>query len=107
MRFQNYDKQEIMQWLRSRFSKIENVIELYLIGSMLSKDNIEINDVDIIQEVKFAEKMDIIRHARIIYEIQGSFLKKFSVLLHITSFTQNEQYEMKSFLRKNDYIKLI
>lgn len=104
---QNSDLEKLKDWLMAAFSKIQFLNKLFLIGSVLHKNQKETNDVDIVQQIQFDNSSKLAEYARTISLIRDDFAKEFSRSLHITTFTQNELNEFEEFMSKNQYIKLI
>lgn len=98
---------EIKSWLMSVFENSEIVKSVFIIGSVLNKDGKEINDVDIVQLIKYEDNSKMNNYIQIINLIRDGFFKKFSCSLHITTFTQNELESFNDFMSKNSFVRLI
>lgn len=99
--------EDVRIWLFSVFSKYVFVKEVFLVGSILSPEIKDINDVDIIQNIDFKNKEEIENYSILIVQIKHDFLKEFLIPLHITTFTQNELAGFKMFMSRNTYLKII
>jgi len=97
-------KAQMKEWLIEKYSQKNYYLELFLIGSILSSN--QINDVDIVILVKI-DKEEIKNF--IVYQnhIKKEFFNRFNIKLHITSFTNSEIKEFKNFMSINNFLKLI
>ena len=103
MKFAN---KHINEWLTNRFLDELIVNEVYLIGSILTNGFNLINDVDLVQFLKF-EKIDELRsHFILTQKIQKEFKNEFGKYLHVTSFTNNEVDDYIEFMSKNKFLKI-
>ncbi len=106
-KFQNSDFDAMKVWLISAFANIEPVKSVYLIGSVLYKNQKETNDIDVVQQIQFEMNSTIAQNTIKISSIRDEFAKQFAKPLHITTFTQNELEAFEEFMSKNTYIKLL
>lgn len=106
-KFQSSDFDAIKDWLTSAFADMEPVKSIYLIGSVLHKNQKETNDIDVVQQIHFEINSTITQYANKVNSIRDEFAKQFSKPLHITTFTQNELEAFDEFMSKNTYIKLL
>ena len=97
---------EVEKWLFSTFSEYGIVKDLFLIGSILT-NQINFNDIDIVQNINFDNNDELKIYSKIVKNIKDRFFAKFQTSLHITTFTQYESEELKEFMTKNKYLKII
>ena len=94
-------------WLREAFAQLENIKETYIIGSVLSKVFSDINDVDVVQLIDFAQSCCMKTHAHKIHCIESLFFTKFSKKLHVTTFTLKEFNDFEVFMSLNFNLKIV
>lgn len=99
--------EKVTYWLKKNFGEFQIISDLFLIGSILDSNKNLINDVDVVQKLKSTEKNNLIELGKQVKEIKKDFLKEFSLPLHITTFTDNENIDFVIFMSKNEKIKVI
>lgn len=83
-------------WLRHRLSD-DFVSEAWIFGSVLDKDR-QPNDIDILVKYLNKHSMQIPAWKR---QIQGEFIERFGLPLHILALTHSECIESASFLESS------
>jgi predicted nucleotidyltransferase len=106
MRLNDNLLQEVTEWINKYIETTEVITELYIIGSILKKEPSLISDVDIVQVINYKDVPDLRQHANFIKRLRNDFEDKFKKSLHVTSFTQNELKDYKSFILVNQKIKI-
>jgi hypothetical protein len=106
MESQNEKLNSISNWLMQCYNSLEVVDELYLIGSIMTKHFDQINDIDIVQLVKYCSKNDLKIYESKLKRIRTDFFSQYNKSLHVTTFTQNEKYEFRKFMNINESIKI-
>ena len=106
MKLNNSNVDKINNWLVTRFKNEIIVDEVYFIGSILTKEYNQINDVDIVQLIDYREITELKNHLRVIREIQQEFKLEFGKYLHITSFTNKEIIDFIEFMSTKKTLKI-
>jgi hypothetical protein len=97
---------KVKGWLTSIFIDYEFIKGLYIIGSLLNPVS-NFQDIDIVQYTSFKTSNEMVEFSKMLSNIRKTFFTTFNVPLHITTFTQNEEPEFRTFMSKNIFIKII
>lgn len=106
MESQNEKLNSISNWLIQCYNNLEIVEELHIIGSVMTKHFDQVNDIDIVQLVKYYSKNDLEIYGSKLKRIRMEFFSLYNKSLHVTTFTQNEKDEFIKFMNGNGSIKI-